>query len=110
MLVISRLLVVCVMHQRQNFDSKARKCIMLGYGTEIKAYRLYDTESDRVFFSCNVVFNEAKIRFEHESVNKYSDTEYVQLECSNEQYNSESSHEDEEQESSQIEEPDVTLR
>ena len=24
--------------ERQKFDSKARKCIMLGYGTEIKAY------------------------------------------------------------------------
>ena len=83
---------------------------MLGYGAEIKAYQLYDTEWDRVFFSRDVVFNEAKIGFEHESVSKDSDTEYVQLECSDEQYNSESSHEEEEQESSQIEEPDVTLR
>ena len=96
--------------ERQKFDSKARKCIMLGYGTEIKAYRLYNIEWDRVFFSRDVVINEAKIGFEHESVSKDSNTEYVQLECSNEHYmyNSESSHEEEEQESSQIEEPDVT--
>ena len=56
-----------------------------------------------------MVFNEAKIEFEHESVSKDSDTEYIQLECSSEQYNSESFHEEEEQESSQKEEPDVTL-
>ena len=109
MLVISRLLVVCVMHmyvakdERQKFDSKARKCIMLRFGTEIKAYQLYDIEHDRVFFSCDVVVNEANIGFEHESVSKDSNTEYVQLECSVEQYNSESSHEEEEKESSQIE-------
>ena len=83
---------------------------MLGYGTDIKAYQMYDIEWDRVFFSRDVVFNEAKIGFGHESVSKDSDTEFGQLECSNEQYNSESFHEEEEQESSQIEEPDVTLR
>ena len=82
---------------------------MLGYGTEIKAYRLYDIECQRVFFSHDVVFNEATIGFEQESVGKDSDTEYVQLECLNEQHNSESSHEKEEQESPQIEEPEVTL-
>ena len=82
---------------------------MLGYGTEIKASRLYDIKWDRVFFSHDVVFKEAKIGFEHEFVSKDSDTEYVQLECSNEQYNSESSHEEEEQESLQTEEPDLTL-
>ena len=50
-----------------------------------------------------MVVNEAKIEFEHESVSKDASTEYVQLECSIEQYNSESSHEEEEKESSQIE-------
>ena len=57
-----------------------------------------------------MVFNGAKMGFEQESVSKDSDTKYVQLECSNEQHNSESSHEGEEQESSQIEEHDVTLQ
>ena len=69
---------------------------MLGYGTEIKAYQLYDIEQERVFLIYDVVFNEAKIGFEQESVRKDSDAGYVQLECSNEQNNSESSHEEEE--------------
>ena len=60
-------------------------------------------------FSHDVVFNEAKIGFEEESVSKDSDNEYVPLECSNEQHNNESSHEEEEQESPQIEEPEVAL-
>ena len=30
--------------ERQKFDGKAKRCIMLGYGTETKAYRLYDIE------------------------------------------------------------------
>ena len=29
-------------NERRKFDSKARNFIMPGYGTEIKAYRLYD--------------------------------------------------------------------
>ena len=60
-------------------------------------------------FSHDVVFNEAKIGFEQESVSKDSDTEYVQLEFSNEQHNSESFHKEKEQESPQIEELEVTL-
>jgi len=33
---------------------------MLGYGTETKAYRLYDLEKKKVFFSRDVLFNELK--------------------------------------------------
>ena len=33
---------------RSKPDSKARKCILLGYGTETKGYRLYDTERKRI--------------------------------------------------------------
>ena len=95
--------------ERQKFDAKARKCIMLGYGTETKAYRLYDIERERVILSRDVVFNETRTGFEKESVNKDSDIEYVQLECSNEEQNNESFHEEEEQESPQVEEPDVIL-
>ena len=54
-----------------------------------------------------MVFNETK-RFEKESISQDSDTGYVQLECSNEDHN-ESVHEEEEQESPQIGEPDVIL-
>ena len=65
-------------------DVKARRCIMLGYGTETKAYRLYDVERKKVFYSRNVIFNEAASGKE-EAMNKTSDIKYVQLECLNDE-------------------------
>ena len=44
--------------QRKKLDSKARKCIFLGYGSETKGYRLYDPERRRVFHSRDVIFHE----------------------------------------------------
>ena len=44
--------------ERKKLDSKARKCIFLGYGAETKGYRLYDPKREKVFFSRDVVFNE----------------------------------------------------
>ena len=45
---------VCYSHvskdERQKFDTKVRKCIMLGYNTETKAHQLYDLNR-RKFFS-----------------------------------------------------------
>ena len=77
--------------ERQKFDGKVKRCIMLGYGTETKAYQMYDTKRQRVFFS------------------KDFDTEYVQLECSNED-NDGNSHEEDQQEPQQQGSPIVTLR
>ena len=68
--------------ERQKLDVKARKCIMLGYGTETKAYRLYDVERSKVVFSRDVVFNEAKNGIEKEPASSQStqdSTRYVQL-------------------------------
>ena len=36
---------------REKFDAKARRCIILGYGTETKAHRLYDLEKKKIIFS-----------------------------------------------------------
>ncbi len=36
---------------KDEFDSKARKRILVGYGKETKAYRLYDTYSRDVQFN-----------------------------------------------------------
>ena len=44
--------------ERQKLDSKERKCIFLGYGTETKGYRLYDPKRARVFYSQDVLFKE----------------------------------------------------
>ena len=96
--------------ERQKFDAKARKCIMLGYGTETKAYRLYDIERKKVFFSRDVVFNENVNGIEKESVSNDSDTRFVQIKCSDEEDHTESFNEEEEQESLQEEDSDTGLR
>ena len=44
--------------ERGKFDSKARKCILLGYGQETKGYRLFDTTRGKVIHSRDVRFNE----------------------------------------------------
>ena len=46
--------------ERKKLDSKAKRCIFLGYGTETKGYRLYDPKREKVFFSGDVFFNERK--------------------------------------------------
>ena len=35
--------------ERQKLDTKSRKCVLLGYGTERKGYRLYDPSRERVY-------------------------------------------------------------
>lgn len=93
--------------ERQKLDAKARKCIMLGYGTGTKAYRLYDIEREKVFFSRDVTFNETKNGIEKEPESKDSDVRCVQLECSGEENPRESS---DEEESPQEEHSDTGLR
>ena len=44
--------------ERGKFDSKARKCILVGYGQETKGYRLYDTQQQKILHSRDVRFNE----------------------------------------------------
>ena len=46
--------------ERQKLDYRAKKCILLGYGTDVKGYRLYSLQQKRVFFSRDVVFDELK--------------------------------------------------
>ena len=54
---------------------------MLGYGTETKAYCLYDVEREKVFFSRDVVFNETMNGIDKEPEIKSSDSKHVELEC-----------------------------
>ena len=53
--------------ERKKLDSKSRKCVLLGYGTITKGYRLYDPAKKRVFQSRDVIFNEQKCGFEEYS-------------------------------------------
>ena len=48
--------------ERGKLDSKAQRCIFLGYGTETKGYRLYDQMKKRVFLSRDVVFNKSEVK------------------------------------------------
>lgn len=66
--------------ERRKLDSKARRCIFLGYGTETRGYRLYDPERERVFFSRDVLFNESEHGIEKES-NQQEEQPYVEIDC-----------------------------
>ena len=50
--------------ERKKLDSKSKKCILMGYGTTTKGYRLYDPLKKRVVFSRDVIFNEQKCGLE----------------------------------------------
>ena len=50
----------------QKLDSKARKCIFVGYGAETRGYRLYDPTRAIVFYSRDVLFNESSHDIEKE--------------------------------------------
>ncbi|KAF2347481.1 Zinc finger CCHC-type [Trinorchestia longiramus] len=53
--------------EREKLDSKSKTCVLLGYGSGTKGYRLYDFNAKRVLLSRDVVFNESQfISFEKE--------------------------------------------
>ena len=52
--------------ERVKFGSKARKCVFLGYGEAVKAYRLYDMDRGRVIHSRDVIFNEKEVTMQVE--------------------------------------------
>ena len=57
---------VCYAHiakdERNKLDVVARRCVLVGYGSEVKGYRLYDPDR-KVFFSRDVRFNESEVGF-----------------------------------------------
>ena len=53
--------------ERRKLDPKAKKCILLGYGTTVKGYRLYCPQEGRVFYSRDVIFDEKKYGLETET-------------------------------------------
>lgn len=44
--------------ERKKLDRKSKKCIFLGYGLNVKGYRLYDLSANKVIISRDVLFNE----------------------------------------------------
>ena len=64
--------------ERKKFDVKTRKCIFLAYSTNVKAYRLYNCDRQKIIHSRDVIFDEFKLCVENNSeslVEKESDTE-----------------------------------
>lgn len=70
--------------ERKKLNSKSRKCILLGYGTEMKDYRLYDPQRQKVFYSRDVIFNEHECGLEKEFCQPEGER-YVKLELSNDE-------------------------
>ena len=44
--------------ERKKLDAKAKKCILMGYGTCVKGYRLYNPVEKKIIYSRDVVFDE----------------------------------------------------
>ena len=49
---------LCSCAERRKLDFKTRKCVLLGYGTNQKGYRLYNLGRMKVIHSRDVVFDE----------------------------------------------------
>ena len=64
--------------ERKKLDSKARKCIFLGYGEVTKGYRLYDPVKRRVIHSRDVIFDESTMGTEEKE--PIEDAQSVQIE------------------------------
>lgn len=47
--------------ERGKLDSKTNKCVLLGYGSAQKGYRVYDHLTQKVFYSRNIKFDEREI-------------------------------------------------
>ena len=56
---------VCFAHiakdEWKKLDAVARRCVLVGYGSDVKGYRLYDPDRRTVFFSQDVRFNESEV-------------------------------------------------
>ena len=42
-------------------DAKSIKCILVGYGNDCKAYRVWNPKTNKVFYSRDVIFDENQI-------------------------------------------------
>lgn len=83
--------------ERKKLDPKAFKCIFVGYGTQYKAYKLYNYATHKVFSSRDVIFHEQNEHGEEDSNSDNNIPLLIELD----------SEEDEEQEQEQKQEEAV---
>ena len=68
--------------ERKKLDPVARRCVLVGYGTEVKGYRLYDPNRvGKMIYSRDVKFNESEFGIEKES-SLEEPIHYIELEVS----------------------------
>ena len=61
--------------KRKMLDPKAKRCILLGYGTNVKGYFLYCPQERTIIYSRDVVFDETKYGLEKEQVENESEAD-----------------------------------
>ncbi len=52
--------------ERKKLDVVAKRCVLLGYGTEVKGYGLFDLTRNKLFYSRDIKFNEAEFGLKKE--------------------------------------------
>ena len=71
--------------EQLKLDSKAKQCILLGYGSTTKGYRLYDIKRERVCYSRDVVFDEMKLEIQKEQNKPETENNYFGIDLSSKQ-------------------------
>nr|GEW14602.1 retrovirus-related Pol polyprotein from transposon TNT 1-94 [Tanacetum cinerariifolium] len=65
---------------RDKLDSKTKKCIFIGYGSEEMGYRLWDSENRKLIRSKNVTFNEAELYKDKNNKTLKAEKKYAEFE------------------------------
>ncbi|KAK3888840.1 hypothetical protein Pcinc_007106 [Petrolisthes cinctipes] len=74
---------VCYAHvpkdERRQLDPKSVKCIFLGYGSEVKGYRLFDLDKKRILNSRDAIFDESHYEFKKEKDVVQTETPTIEI-------------------------------